>query len=124
MTGQTGKIRNRKKVKEAGPEVQTELIILDEQVEQQNHIFLLLTNRYNLLDILSSGLIKPASKYIKYYSDAGTICPEGIPLFVRPPSSDFIANVIGVEIGTFPVILEINLRDMHGLVQVVRDEYQ
>lgn len=123
MTGQTAKTRVRRKTTKNTSEIQVEQTTLSEQPEQ-NSSFLFLTNRYNLLDILSSGWIKPAARYTKYYSDLGESCPEWIPLLVHAPSSQLVEDASSHEPGSFPVLLEIDLCDVSGHMQVIREDYQ
>ncbi len=87
--------------------------------------YTLLTNRNNLLEILSSGLVKPASLYTKYYPDLGALYPQAVPLLVRDPSSTLVESMAGGEPGVFPVLLELDLADASGSAQaVLADEYR
>ena len=81
--------------------------------------YALLTNRNNLLEILSSGLVKPASLYTKYYPDLGGLYPEAVPLLARDPSSNLVERMVGGEPGAFPVLLDIDLAGMTGSAQAV-----
>ena len=81
--------------------------------------FALLTNRNNLLEILSSGLVKPASLYTKYYPDLGAMYPEDLPLLARDPSSTLVERMAGGDPGAFPVLLEVDLEGLTGTAQAV-----
>lgn len=82
-----------------------------------HHYFL--TNRNNLLEILSSGQIKPASWYYKYYSDLGEVCPDVIPLLLHPPSQKLITETLGQEETSFPVLIELDLDHVSGRVDLI-----
>jgi hypothetical protein len=66
----------------------------------------LLTNRNNLLDVLSSGWIKPKQGYKKYYADLGDYCPSGIPFLLQLPPADLV-NSLSEETTNFPVLLKV-----------------
>lgn len=76
--------------------------------------FYFVTNRFNLLEILSSGWIKPAIWYPKYYRDLGEACPERIPLLLDFPSERLINEVFGSVSSSFPVLVEVDLLGMKG----------
>lgn len=79
----------------------------------------LLTNRNNLLEILSTGTIKPLTGYQKYYRDSGTLCPQGIVLLGRPPSAQLVEQWVEASNTQFPVVLTVDLQGMRGPVRVV-----
>lgn len=76
--------------------------------------FYFVTNRFNLLEILSSGWIKPALWYPKYYHDLGEACPQQIPLLLDLPSENLITELFGPVSSMFPVVIEADLQGMQG----------
>jgi hypothetical protein len=83
----------------------------------------LLTNRNNLLEILSTGLIKPASLYTKYYPDPGQFCPYSIPILFRAPTIELTNLFMADDETLFPVLLELDLRGLTGLCQIINEDY-
>jgi hypothetical protein len=67
-----------------------------------------LTNRFNLLEILSSGLITPRAAFGKYYDDLLARAQGRIPLFQAPLSPDLTGRVSSRDDTSFPVALEID----------------
>jgi len=67
-----------------------------------------LTNRFNLLEILSSGLVAPRASFGKYYADFLDISRGRIPLFQAPLSSELIVRVSSKDESSFPVAIEID----------------
>lgn len=67
-----------------------------------------LTNRYNLLEILSSGVLAPRSAYSKYYVDLLDAAPGRVPLLAGPLPHDSLARVQQDSATAFPVALEID----------------
>lgn len=67
----------------------------------------LLTNRWNLLDILSSGLVLPPSALRKYYRDLAELAGGWLPVLNSPLDAEVI-DLVTVEDPTtaFPVALE------------------
>ena len=70
--------------------------------------FYYVTNRFNLLEILSAGFIGPRAMYAgKYYRDFVECCPGRVPLFTAKPGSS-AARFVSEESDTaYPVALEI-----------------
>lgn len=67
-----------------------------------------LTNRYNLLDFLSSGMIVPKGAISKYYEDLLRLSPGRIPL-LRGPVDQSLVDVVTAEDETaYPVLLELD----------------
>jgi hypothetical protein len=66
-----------------------------------------LTNRYNLLEILSSGLIAPLSAYTKHYADLLDKCGEEIVVLRERPSPALLADVAEEGLNNFPVLLQL-----------------
>jgi hypothetical protein len=87
-------------------------------------LFLLLTNRNNLLDFLSAGMIKPAAGYSQQTAepDLATHCQHGIPLLVHNPSPSLVALATGGP-GVFPVVLDVDLHGLTGSILVLRPDY-
>lgn len=79
----------------------------DDTEAPRSRIFFL-TNRYNLLEILSSGLIAPLSGYGKYYSDLLELSPGRVPLVADPLPSTAIRRMEDAGSSAFPVALEID----------------
>lgn len=78
-------------------------------LREQSGSLWLYTNRSNLLEFLSSGLIKPSVGFEKYYQDLLELRPGYIPLFTHIPGSD-TARFGSDNEGLFPVALEIDPR--------------
>lgn len=95
-----------------------------EETPREGIGYALLTNRNNLLEILSSGLVKPASLYGKYYPDLGGVCPEAVPLLLRDPSSTLVDRMVGEDPTAFPVLLDIDLEGAAGTAQAVFADYR
>ena len=68
----------------------------------------ILTNRYNLLDILSSELIKPLVGFSKYYTDLFRVAPGRMPLLTTAAGPDLVGFVAQDEETAFPVALELD----------------
>ncbi len=83
----------------------------------------LLTNRNNLLDILSSGIMKPANGYSKYYEDAGSHCDKFLPIFLVKPDIEFMRNINSEDENIFPVLIEVNLDLINGNCFSVNPDY-
>ena len=67
-----------------------------------------LTNRYNLLEFLSSGMIAPKGAFDKYYEDLLGIVSGRVPL-VRGPVDQSLVDAVGLEDATaFPVLVELD----------------
>lgn len=81
---------------------------------EQKHLAYYLTNQNNLLEIISSGYLKPRSWMTKYYDDLAQFCPDGIPLLLVPPSRELISKIINLEENFYPVLVEVNLSGMSG----------
>lgn len=83
----------------------------------------LLTNNLNLVDILSSGMIKPAAFFEKYYPDLGSTCPQAVPLLKVPPSDALIGASIETDEITFPIVLEIAADGLSGPAWVISSKF-
>lgn len=74
----------------------------------------ILTNRRNLIEYLSSGLIKPATWHSPHYGDLGSYVRNGIPVLLEPPSERLIERTIDTKDFNFPVIIEVNTSGIQG----------
>ena len=68
----------------------------------------LLTNRYNLLEILASRLLEPRSGFGKYYRDLLELCPGRLALVGEPFPADLVSLVSSEDPTAFPVAVEIS----------------
>lgn len=85
----------------------TEEIGVDEGQAATLQAYWFYTNRYNLIETLSTGLLKPRAGYQKYYKDLLDLCPGYLPLFWRPQPSG-VHSYGGTDSTAFPVALEID----------------
>jgi hypothetical protein len=81
--------------------------LFESAVETQSSPIVFLTNRYNLLQILSASYIAPKESYSKYYEDMLALGPGRVPLVRSPVSKELQALVLREGEATFPVALEI-----------------
>lgn len=65
------------------------------------------TCRYNYLEILATGFVKPKNWMIKYHSDLNEFCPDGIALFSTQPPVVVASFAISENPQNFPVVLEV-----------------
>lgn len=65
-----------------------------------------LTNRLNLIRVLSSRLVAPRESYEKYYGDLLELAPGWVPLLTAPPSEALIGVVTRERGGGSPVLIE------------------
>lgn len=86
--------------------------------------YFILTNNLNLVDMLSSGMIKPAAYYQKYYQDLGNECPNAIPLLALPPAADLVIQAVPEGEFLKPVLLELALDGLSGPSWVVNTGYK
>ena len=78
------------------------------------------TNRGNLIEILSSGLIKPPATFGKYYPDGNAGCPNGVVVYWQDPEWNGMGETVeGAAAGMFPVLLDV---DVNGLTEAARIE--
>lgn len=112
------------------PTSQFDLFSLDTPLEdemsdtEQKHLAYYLTNQNNLLEIISSGYLKPRSLMTKYYDDLAQFCPDGIPLLLVPPSRELISKIINLEENFYPVLVEVNLSGMSGTGYLIDKSYE
>jgi len=82
-----------------------------------------LTNRFNLLQILSAGFIAPKESYHKYYPDLLEIAPGRLPLLRGPLGVDLQDAVSGDVEASFPVALELKTADLNSqAIPSLRDD--
>jgi len=81
-----------------------------------------LTNRFNLLGILSSRIVGPREAHDKYYRDLLELTPGWVPLTTALPSPALV-EVVASDAGSFPVLLEFSSGQVvDGRVRLVRAE--
>lgn len=66
-----------------------------------------LTNRFNLIEILSSRLIAPRESYRQYYVDLLADTPNGVPVFSEPPGPGLRERVTADGENNFAVLLQL-----------------
>jgi hypothetical protein len=69
---------------------------------------LLVTNRYNLLEFLSAGLVLPQPAISKYYVDLLQLAPGRLPLVRGPVHSTIVEQVSSEDPTAFAVALEVD----------------
>ncbi|WP_217913074.1 hypothetical protein [Miltoncostaea marina] len=85
--------------------------------------YLFLTNRYNLLEIQSSGLLAPVEAFDKYYDDLLRLCPGRVVLLTGPVDPRTAALVTEADDpGAFPVILQFTARRTFQAERLEGDE--
>ena len=67
-----------------------------------------LTNRHNLLEFLSSGMIVPQGAIPKYYGDLLALMPGRIPLLRGPVDQSLVDVVTSEDATAYPVLLELD----------------
>ncbi|MFE3318154.1 hypothetical protein [Nocardia sp. NPDC059195] len=73
-----------------------------------------LTNRMNLVALLSSRLMAPRESFYKYYADLLALCPGWVPILVGPPPALLVERVV-VEPGAgAPVLIEVSESVLNG----------
>lgn len=70
------------------------------------------TNRYNLVAIQASRLIRPLQGYRKYYADVLDLKPGYVPLLKEPPAEDVFDYCARETPQAWPVLLELDLPEM------------
>ena len=88
-----------------------QLQLIDDGGELPNaeHRWVFLTNRQNLLQVLSSGLVAPAFAYEKYYEDLLRFAPAHVPLVSTPLGEELMDLVSPKDApAQFPVAIEIS----------------
>lgn len=93
------------------------------KVTSTETVLYVLTNNLNLVDILSSGMIKSAAFYEKYYKDLGDVCPHAIPLLKVAPSAALVDAAIEKGEIIYPVILEISADGLSGPAWVISSKF-
>jgi hypothetical protein len=88
-----------------------DLILTSEEVPASLYF---VTNRFNLLEILSSRYIAPRAAYVKYYPDLLELTPGRVPL-VTAPIGPSLQSVCSRDPNTFPVGIEISASKLSAL---------
>lgn len=71
-----------------------------------------LTNRWNLLEFLSRGLVVPSASIAKYYDDLLRLTPGRIPVVAAPVSDELVGGVTGDNADViFPVFIQFEKHD-------------
>lgn len=95
--------------------------LVDSPSEESTHYFY--TNRFNLADILSCGLVRPLEAYAKVYTDPNVLVKGGVLLFPEHVSASFLSEFQESEM-SFPVCLKLLLPQLEGLMVWVDRDYQ
>src|SRR4051794_13767811 len=66
------------------------------------------TNRFNLLEILSSRVVSPRAAYVKYYADLLELADGRVPVVRGPFGDDVVAAVSSESAAAYPVALELD----------------
>lgn len=74
----------------------------------------IVTNRSNVMEWLSSGLLTPRAAFGKYYEDSLEFSEYAIPV-VRAPMSGELLEIGGGTAGNFPVLAEVDADAVHWL---------
>lgn len=82
----------------------------------------LLTNRNNLVEILSSGFLKPAHFAARHYADLSSFCVGYLPLLLTHPSAELVEQVRLEGEFNYPVLIRISLDGLHGPIIMLRGE--
>jgi hypothetical protein len=75
---------------------------------ERQRVFVL-TNRNNVLEYLSGGLIIPAVGFTKYYEDIGRRSPGRVPIF---GSRVFYSKALEETVNSFPVAIELDVSQL------------
>lgn len=70
------------------------------------------TNRYNLVAIQASRLVRPLQGYRKYYADILDLKPGYVPLLREPPAEDILDYCSRETPQAWPVLLELGLPEL------------
>ncbi|MDN2495891.1 hypothetical protein FHY52_04135 [Nocardia nova] len=73
-----------------------------------------LTNRMNLLALLSSRLLAPRESFYKYYADLLVQCPGWVPILVGPPPAPLVERVVAERCAGSPVLVEVSESVLNG----------
>jgi hypothetical protein len=82
----------------------------------------LLTNRNNLIEVLASGLVKPAHLAPRHYTDLASMCPGYLPLLLHDPAPEWCQLVSSDGDYNYPVLLQIQLDGLVGHGYLIQDE--
>src|SRR5438132_5355621 len=78
---------------------------------------LLLTNRNNLVEFLTRGLITPPEVMQKYYADLGEACPHALVLLREDPSAELAEMMMRQSPTAFPVLVDLVIEAPAGTMQ-------
>ncbi|MGW0329053.1 hypothetical protein [Nocardia sp. NPDC003183] len=73
-----------------------------------------LTNRMNLVALLSSRLLAPRESFYKYYADLSGLCPGWVPILVGPPPAPLVEQVVVERGAGAPVLVELSESVLNG----------
>ena len=86
----------------------------DHEADRKPGPVLFVTNRFNLLEFLSVGLIVPRPALAKYYADLLAIRPDRLPLVRGPVHRSIVESVSAESATAFPVALEVDPSRLDG----------
>ena len=84
--------------------------------------WLLPTNTINMRMIIAQGLIASPNGFKKYYTDVLDILPGYIPLFKNEIQTDILNYCISERDNLTPCIMEIDIKDITGKVNIINDD--
>lgn len=96
-------VEGQTEIQETVARVETEGITLS--VSRQ---LFFLTNRMNLVGILSSRLLAPRESFHKYYRDLLELSPSWVPLLTIRPTAQLVARVVAEPGAGAPVLLQLS----------------
>ncbi|MDQ7085325.1 MAG: hypothetical protein Q9M36_10550, partial [Sulfurovum sp.] len=79
------------------------------------------TNTENLKMIIAQGLICSPNGFKKYYSDVLELVDGYIPIFKNEVGKDILTYVVSEEKDLVPILIEIDLRKITGIVKKVEE---
>ncbi|MEJ1180989.1 MULTISPECIES: hypothetical protein [unclassified Pseudarthrobacter] len=74
----------------------------------------LLTNRMNLIGILSSRVLAPRESFHKYYADLLELSPGWVPLLTVQPTAQLVERVVAERGAGAPVLVELSESGLKG----------
>lgn len=92
-----------------GPDTAIDVAVVREPRDES---VLFVTNRFNVIDAVTAGLIRPRRAFGKYYSDLLAINPARIPLFRSGVSEEVSRFVNAEDDHAYPVLLEVSTRHL------------
>jgi len=73
-----------------------------------------LTNRMNLIGVLSSRILAPRGYFYKYYDDLLRHSPGWVPILTSPPSAALLERVVSERGSGAPVLIELSKAALKG----------